>query len=332
MSGDNLLQIDDLQKIYPITSGFLRRKTGEARVLDGVSLSIKRGETLGVVGESGCGKSTLAKMIMGAQPISAGSMIFRPRGSDGVQLEGLNTAERRQTWRQMQMIYQDPFTSLNPRMTVQQALAEPLRNFGIARGGAGLQKIVEILEAVGLDKTALNRYPHAFSGGQRQRIGIARALVVEPELIIGDEPVSALDASVGAQIINLFFDLKTKMNLTYLLISHDLGVIRHSCDRIAVMYLGQLVEIGSTEAVYSSPQHPYTQALIASVPSIRGGSKRQPLPGEIATPRARPNGCPFHPRCAFATDKCKIDRPLPKPASGDRLLACHHPLKSTQKT
>lgn len=329
-----LLRLDGLEKRFPVRRGVLQRTTGYVQAVNGVSLAIFPGETVALVGESGCGKSTTAKMIMGAYPPSGGRIRLETE-DEALDIHALRGAARKRLWRNVQLIFQDPYTSLNSRMTVRDILNEPMRNFGIGTSAEREARIVELLENVGLSRSALNRYPHAFSGGQRQRIGIARALAVRPRLLIGDEPVSALDVSVGAQIINLFADLKQALGLTYLLITHDLSLVRHSADRAAVMYLGRIVEQAPTATLFDAPRHPYTQALLAAMPQIRIAEPHRPraaVAGEVASPRHPPSGCAFHPRCPHATDICR--RTVPEETGGPNAasVACHHPLETTEST
>jgi len=290
-----LLRVEDVYKHFPIGGA-----VGEVvRAVDGVSFEVRRGETLGLVGESGCGKSTLARVVTQLQPATAGRVVF-----DGQDLTRLSGSRLRRVRRQVQIIFQDPFASLDPRMTVGEIIAEPIDNFGIARGRARQERIQELLRLVGLNPNFTNRYPHEFSGGQRQRIGIARALAPNPTFIVCDEPVSALDVSIQAQIINLLQDLQHEFNLTYLFIAHDLAVVRHLSNRVAVMYLGKVVEVADRTDIYESPQHPYTRALLSSVPVpdpvVESGRDPILLQGEIPSPVNPPSGCRFHTRCPIA--------------------------------
>lgn len=322
-----LLKITDLQKHYAQPTGFLQPSAEPVRAVNGISLTIAEGQTTALVGESGCGKSTAAKLIIGAISPTSGQILLRSREGKNLNVGTLRGRARKELWRDVQLIFQDPFSSLNPRMTVRQIIAEPLRNFGIARGRAADDIVADLMERVGLQTGAMNRYPHAFSGGQRQRIGIARALAVQPRLVIGDEPVSALDVSVAAQVLNLFQSLKRDLGLTYLLITHDLSVVRHSADSVAVMYLGQIVEENTTEAIFSRPRHPYTRALLSAVPSHKSEEKeRVVLPGEVASARNIPTGCPFHPRCSIVSDVCRSVVPKLEAGPTGGRVACHTPI------
>lgn len=324
-----LLQITNLEKHFGQSRGWFRHDPHAVQAVNGISLSVNEGETTALVGESGCGKSTAAKLISGAIAPTAGKIILRTRDGKMLDVGSLRGRARKQLWRDVQLIFQDPFSSLNPRMTVRQIIAEPLLNFGIARGDEATKIVSDLLDRVGLQSNAMNRYPHAFSGGQRQRIGIARALAVSPRLVIGDEPVSALDVSVAAQILNLFQTLKQDLGLTYLLITHDLSVVRHSADRVAVMYLGQIVEENTTATLFKSPRHPYTRALLSAVPVLNArGKSRVVLPGEVASARNIPSGCAFHPRCALSTDLCRRVAPKVTAMPGGGRVACHTPLES----
>ena len=302
----SLLETDNLYVEYTSKKGF-SRKEETIRAVNGASLDIRRGEVLSIAGESGCGKSTLAKAIMQLTDVKSGKIFFN--GKDSINLKKKN--ELKNFYRKVQMIFQNPYSSLNPKMKIRQILAEPLEiNTNYSK--KEIEKIIEEkIAQVGLDKTALNLYPHEFSGGQRQRIAIAKALVPEPELIIADEPVSALDVSIQAQIINLIKDLKENFNITFLFISHDLSVIRYISDRIAIMYLGEIVELGLTEEIFCNPKHPYTRALLASIPKIGKDecSANNYMNGELPSPNNLPKGCKFHTRCPYTMEKCKIQEP-----------------------
>jgi oligopeptide transport system ATP-binding protein len=315
-----LLQLTDLQTHFPMESGFLlKKRTGVVKAVDGVSLSIARGEVLGLVGESGCGKSTLARTIMQLVPTTGGSVVFAGRN-----LTTATAAELRAARRGFQMVFQDPFASLNPRMSVYATLAEPLEVHGVVPKDRVPARVAELMELVGLAPRFMRKYPHEFSGGQRQRIAIARALALAPQLIIADEPVSALDVSIQAQILNLLADLVRKMNLTLLFIAHDLSVVKHISDRIAVMYLGKIVELGPAADVIEQPRHPYTRALVSAIPVYDPDAQRARiiLAGEPPSPLNPPAGCAFHPRCPYAQERCKAAVPPLVPAGPDRVAAC----------
>ena len=290
------------------------------RAVDGVSLRVERGETFAVVGESGCGKSTLARLLLGLMPPSAGEVLY-----DGRAIAGLPADETRAVRRDLQVIFQDPFSSLNPRMTVGALVEEPLRVHGLGDAASRRAKVSDLLAKVGLRPEHADRYPHEFSGGQRQRIGIARALATGPKVVVGDEPVSALDVSIQAQVINILEDLKAELGLTLVLIAHDLAVIRHMADRVAVMYLGEVVEEARADALFDRPRHPYTAALMAAIPLPHVGARavEAAVTGEPPNPVAPPPGCRFHPRCAHATDRCRSERPALRGIGAAR-VACHH--------
>ncbi|NMJ41589.1 ATP-binding cassette domain-containing protein [Roseomonas sp. JC162] len=308
-----LLEAEGLVKRFPVRDA-LGRRAGAVHAVDGVSLGVAQGEVLGIVGESGCGKSTLGRLLLNLITPDAGTVRF-----GGDDLTRLSASALRARRRDMQLIFQDPFASLDPRMTVEQAVAEPLRLHRIVPRAQERDRVAELLSRVGLRPELARRWPHEFSGGQRQRIAIARALASQPKLIIGDEPVSALDVSVQAQVVNLLSDLIRDLSLTFVLISHDLGVVRHVADRVAVMYLGRIVEQGPAEDVLSAPKHPYTRALLAAVPGH--GAKAPPIEGDVPSPIAPPPGCRFHTRCPFAVERCRTDQPT----LGDGLhrVACH---------
>jgi peptide/nickel transport system ATP-binding protein/oligopeptide transport system ATP-binding protein len=315
-----ILEIRDLAKAYSM-SGKTGTKPGHLKAVAGVNLQIAPGETLGLVGESGCGKSTLGKLILGLTPADRGEILYR-----GTDLTRLSARQIRPYRRQLQMIFQDPFSSLNPRMTVGETLAEPLIIHRLCAAAERHNRIAKLLNQVGLDTTAANRYPHEFSGGQRQRISIARALAVEPELIIADEPVSALDLSVQAQILNLLREIQLQHKLSYLFIAHDLAVVEHVSDRIAVMYLGKIVETAPAGELYHLPQHPYTEALLAAIPQPDPSLAKRavPLKGEIPSPLNPPSGCAFHPRCPYASKLCHQQEPELRNLGNKRQTACHH--------
>jgi peptide/nickel transport system ATP-binding protein len=320
-----LLEIKNLKKYFPIRRGFFQRTVGNVRAVDDVSFFINAGETLGLVGESGCGKTTASRCILRAFAPSSGEMLFQTQNGATVDLAKLSRAQLRLLRPQMQMIFQDPYGSLNPRMTLFDIVGEPLLVNGLTNRKTRVERVAELLGLVGLRPEYMQRYPHAFSGGQRQRIGIARALSVNPRLVVADEPVSALDVSVQAQILNLMLDLQKRLNLTYLFVAHNLSVVRHICDRVAVMYVGKLVEMADTLELYAAPKHPYTAALMSAVPvadpRIKTGSVE--LKGEVPSPANPPSGCYFHPRCEFAIDACRQDAPAFREITPNHFVACH---------
>jgi len=315
-----LLEVHGLRTHFPILSKILRRPIGAVKAVDGVDLTVMPGEVLGIVGESGSGKTTVGKSILRLVEPTAGSIVFE--GQDITHLPQATLTPLRQ---RMQIIFQDPLSSLNPRMTVGRILAAPFEIHGIAKGSDLRDRVAALLQQVGLPADAATRYPHEFSGGQRQRVGIARALALNPRLVIGDEPVSALDVSIQAQIMNLLKRLKSEFGLTYILISHNLGVVSHICDRVAVMYLGRVVESGPREAIFFDAKHPYTEALLAAVPSPEPGARRlrAPIGGDIPSPANPPSGCAFHPRCPKAMSRCAIEAPSPVILPGAHSVACH---------
>jgi peptide/nickel transport system ATP-binding protein len=314
-----LLEVRDLRKVFPVHQGLLRRQRGELRAVDGVSFDLAVGETLGIVGESGCGKTTLGRLVLRLLEPTAGSVRFA--GADLLALRGETLRRQR---REMQLIFQDPFGSLNPRMRVGAIVGEGLEVHGLARGAALRARVRDVLERVGLRADAADRYPHEFSGGQRQRIGIARALALSPRLIVADEPVSALDVSVQAQIINLLQDLQEALGLAYLFIAHDLRVVEHISQRVAIMYLGKIVELADSRTLYARPHHPYTRALLSAVPMPEPGARRERivLRGDVPSPLHPPSGCRFHPRCAFAESRCRSEEPQLTGTATHR-VACH---------
>jgi oligopeptide/dipeptide ABC transporter ATP-binding protein len=326
-----LLQVRNLKKYFPIQKGILQKTVGHVKAVDGVSFDVYRGETVGLVGESGCGKTTTGRCIMRLVEPTEGSVLF---GREAVDLCQLSKTALRPFRRRIQMIFQDPFSSLNPRMTVSDIVAEPLRvqsrqGFSNADYPSIEEHVVDLLESVGLKSDDMRRYPHAFSGGQRQRIGIARALALRPDLIIADEPVSSLDVSIQSQILNLLQELKEKFQLSYLFIAHDLSVVEHISDRVAVMYLGKIVELSSAKNLYTKPQHPYTEALISAVPVPNPNQQRQRqrirLSGDVPDPSNPPSGCRFHPRCQYAQEVCHQEEPVAGETSDfDEVMAiCH---------
>ena len=328
MHKSTLLDVKGLKKYFPIEKGFFRRVTGHVRAVDDVTFSISENETFGVVGESGCGKTTLGRCVMRGLEATEGTIHLRVNEDDVVALNELNENSLWPYRRYMQMIFQDPFTSLDPRMTVMELVGEPLKYNKIAKGKELNERVVQIVEAVGLEASHVMRYPHAFSGGQRQRIGIARALSTNPKLVVCDEPVSALDVSIQAQVLNLLTTLQEQFQLSYLFISHDLSVVEHVSDRVAVMYVGKMVELAHTEELFHHPQHPYTEALLSAVPTTDLDTKPQRiiLPGEIADPANPPNGCYFHPRCLYSKDICKSTEPKWEANGDNHFVACHFPL------
>ncbi len=319
-----LLEIKDLKKYFPVQKGFFKRTVGFVRAVDGVSLTVQPGETLGIVGESGSGKTTLGRTLLRLYEPSAGEVDMRVDGKV-VHVTQLDGPELRTLRRNAQMIFQDPYASLNPRMTVLESVGEPLFVNHIASGRELEDRVTEVIQQVGLRKEHLRRYPHSFSGGQRQRIGIARALVVKPRLIVADEPVSALDVSIQAQILNLLKEMQSQYQLTYLFISHAMNVVRYMCDRIGVMYAGKLVELGTKNQVMSNPKHPYTEALLSSVPRTTSRTRglRIVSAGEVPDLANLPSGCVFHPRCKHVIDKCKTEVPRLRTLNDGRQVSCH---------
>jgi len=314
-----LLEVNGLKKYFPITGGIFDRKIGEVKAVDDVSFNVKKGETLGIVGESGCGKSTTGRLLMRLIEASDGKIVFEDK-----EITSMSKSELRKTRRDIQMVFQDPYASLNPRHSIEQILEEPLIVHGIGTKEERRKRVKEMLEVVGLSSYHAKRYPHQFSGGQRQRIGIAKALMTKPKLIIADEPVSALDVSIQAQVLNLMKDIQQEFGLTYIFIAHDLGVVRHISDRVGVMYLGRLIELADSEELYENPLHPYTKALLSAVPIPDPDIKRETtlIEGELPSPANPPSGCAFHTRCSECMDICKTTRPEESKING-HYVACH---------
>ncbi len=324
-NGQYILEVEDLKTHFPVRKGVFSRVHAYVKAVDGVSFQVRRGKTLGLVGESGCGKTTVGRTLLRLIPPTAGRVLY-----NGRELFDVPSGEMRELRRELQIIFQDPFGSLNPRLTVGSIVGEALTVHGIARGAERERRVGELLERVGLSARHMRRYPHEFSGGQRQRIGIARALALEPKFIVCDEPVSALDVSIQSQILNLLADLREEMGLSYLFIAHNLAVVQHFCEDVAVMYLGKIVELGTREEIYENPKHPYTQALLSAAPTPDPETTRKRrqivLRGEVPSPVNPPSGCAFHPRCPVAIDKCKTEVPPLIPREGaaqDHLSACH---------
>ena len=320
MKGAPLLSVRGLVKHFPVKKGILQHTVGQVHAVDGVSFDIGRGETLGLVGESGCGKSTAGKAILKLIEPTAGEVRV-----NGERIDQLSRAEMRPYRRELQVVFQDPYSSLNPRLRIRDIIAEPLKNYGAAQGGQLTERVETLAFKVGLRPEALDRYPHEFSGGQRQRIGIARALALNPSLIVCDEPVSALDVSVQAQVVNLLGDLQQEFGLSYLFIAHDIAVVEHISHRIAVMYLGKIVELADRAALFSRPQHPYTEALLSAVPvpDPDAAKKRIILKGDVPSPIDPPSGCRFHTRCPYAFDRCSIEEPEMREVLPGQYVACH---------
>jgi peptide/nickel transport system ATP-binding protein len=328
--GEVLVRAEHVKKYFPIRKGILAREVARVHAVDDVSFEVRTGETLGLVGESGCGKSTLARCIARLHDLTGGSVTF-----EGRDISRLSRRQLRPVRRELQMVFQDPYASLNPRKRVGAIIADPLHIHNYGDRAKIRNRVRELLELVGLSPEHVNRYPHEFSGGQRQRIGVARAIALHPRLVIADEPVSALDVSIRAQVINLLDDLQDDLALTYIFIAHDLGVVRHVSDRIAVMYLGKIVEISPAEELYRHPVHPYTEALLSAVPvpdpELSARREQIVLEGDVPSPVAPPSGCRFHPRCRYATEICaREEPPLVMHGSQGHLAACHHPLSLSE--
>ncbi len=326
-----LLRVNDLYKHFPIKRGTLRKTVGYVRAVDGVSFHIREKETLGLVGESGCGKTTTGRCVVRAIEPTGGEVLYTKADGETVNITTLEDEELRRLRREIQMIFQDPYSSLNPRMTLLQIVGEPLIVNKIAHGRELEDRVAELLRRVGLRPEYMRRYPHAFSGGQRQRIGIARALALNPRFIVADEPVSALDVSIQAQVLNLLEDLQQEMGLTYLFVAHDLSVVQHISDRVAVMYVGKLVEMAATNELYYTPLHPYTEALMSAVPKPdpRAVKQRIVLEGEVADPANPPSGCYFHPRCRYATELCRTEEPKLLEVKPEHYVKCHRATELT---
>jgi len=321
-----LLQVNGLKMHFPIKRGFFASRTvGYTKAVDGVSFYIREGETLGLVGESGCGKTTTGRLILRAYDPTAGEIWFTDRNLGRVNVPALDKHQLKQLRQNMQLIFQDPYSSLNPRMTLLEIVGEPLYVNRVAQGNPMKERVAELLRVVGLRPEYMSRYPHAFSGGQRQRIGVARALALNPQLVVCDEPVSALDVSVQAQILNLLQELQEKFRLTYLFISHDLSVVEHISNRVAVMYVGKLVEHASTDELFINPRHPYTEALLSAVPKPDPRQRTEPivLTGDVADPSDPPSGCYFHPRCQYQVDRCATEEPALREIAPDHFVSCH---------
>ena len=325
LTGETLLEVRNLRKFFPIKKGLLRREVGAVRAVDGINFALRAGETLSLVGESGCGKTTTARCVLRAIDPSDGEIILKTRTGETVDLAKLNEEQIRPLRQDMQMIFQDPFSSLNPRMTIFDIVGEPLLVSGIKARSERLDRVEQLLRQVGLRPEYMDRFPHAFSGGQRQRIGIARALALNPRFIVADEAVSALDVSVQAQVLNLMLDLQDELGLTYLFVSHDLGVVNQISDRVVVMYVGKIVEVATPQQLFMAPKHPYTAALISSLPKAdpRARKHREPIQGEVANPANPPSGCYFHPRCPFAVEQCRHEAPPLVEIEEGRMVSCH---------
>lgn len=324
-SGQRLLEVNRLSKSFPIRKGLLRQVTGAVHAVDDVSFEVQAGETLSLVGESGCGKTTTARCVVGALDATAGELTYYAGDGTAIDTRSATGELRQRLRRDVQMVFQDPISSLNPRMMVLDIIAEPLLVHGVKNRSERQDRVAELMRLVGLRPEYMQRYPHAFSGGQRQRIGIARAIALNPRLVVADEPVSALDVSVQAQVVNLLLDLQDQLGISYLFVAHDLSVVKHMSDRVAVMYLGRIVEITDTVSLYERPMHPYTEALLSAAPEPdpRAKSRRIMLAGEVPDAANPPAGCHFHPRCPYAVDRCRIEKPGLDTRANGRRVACH---------
>jgi oligopeptide/dipeptide ABC transporter ATP-binding protein len=323
---DNLiLEVSNLKMYFPLYQGITQRLAGHVKAVDGVSFNLREGEVLGLVGESGCGKTTVGRTILRLYDPTSGEVRFRRKSGDWVDIARITQKDMKPIRQEMRMIFQDPFSSLNPRMTVKDLIAEPLEIHGIAKGKEAEARVAELMTSVGLNASYMHRYPHEFSGGQRQRIGLARTLSLNPRLIVADEPVSALDVSVQAQVLNLLQELKDQLGLTLIFVAHDLSVVEHISDRVAVMYVGKIVELAETETLLTQPLHPYTEALLSAIPPADPDVKQEriKLQGEVPSPANPPSGCIFHPRCNYAKDRCKTDIPDLQEVTPGHFVSCH---------
>jgi oligopeptide/dipeptide ABC transporter ATP-binding protein len=324
-NGNVILEVKDLKLYFPIRQGFFQRHVGDVRAVDGVSFNLYDGEVLGLVGESGCGKTTVGRTVLRLYDPTAGEIWYHKASGEKINIANITQSEMKPLRRDMRMVFQDPFSSLNPRFTVRDIIGEPLAIHKIARGKAAEKRVAELMESVGLNSAYMRRYPHEFSGGQRQRIGLARALALNPRLIVADEPVSALDVSVQAQVLNLLSQLREELGLTLIFVAHDLSVVEHISDRIAVMYVGKIVELADTDTLLRKPLHPYTEALLSAIPPADPAIKieRIRLEGEVPSPANPPRGCIFHPRCRYAQDICTHERPQLRELEPGHHVSCH---------